>query len=132
MNNSVINYSRYNITSTSQFDDGLIELKSIFGSSFSDPQRTYPITAREERFIIELVQDYDVKIQDAYIETEVDEFGDTYESMFVSVISDDYSTIKLLESDFYELENMFGILFDCEFNGFGRCGKTYEFYHYFI
>lgn len=106
--------------------------KSIFGSlDFSSPQHTSPITEREEQYILNLVQDYDLEINDAYIETEVDEYGDTYESMYVEIYSDSFRNIKLFESELYSLDDIFGITFDSCINGLGTWGRTYIFSHYF-
>lgn len=106
--------------------------KSIFGSlDFNSPQHTAAITDREEQYILRLIQNYGLSINDAYIETEVDEYGDTYESMYVDIFSDNFRDIKLLESEFYSLDNIFGITFDSYINGLGRWGRTYIFSHYF-
>ena len=110
-----------------------INKKSIFGSILPNkPQHTATITDHEERYILTLIQDYGLDIKDAYIETEVDEYGDAYEYMYVKVISNDYKATRLLESELYSLDQLFGITFDSYRNGLGAYGKTYEFSHYFL
>lgn len=106
--------------------------RSIEGSiNLSNPVRTSPITEREENYIMTVFDDYDVDVVDAYIETEVDEYGDTYEYMYVSVASDNFREIKLLESDLYSINSLFEIEFSSKRNGLGTYGRIYEFVHYF-
>mgnify|MGYP003308683367 CR=1 FL=1 len=107
--------------------------KKVFGSiDFSDIQTSSPITPHEQNYILRLFKDNDIKVHDAYVETEVDEYGDTYVTMFVEAVSDDYRELQLLESDLYALEHKFEIMFHSRMNGYGGSGRTYEFYHYFM
>ena len=100
-------------------------------TSFCKPL-AYSITLRTSSSLyLNIFLDYDVDIQDAYIETEVDEYGSTYETMYVSIANDSFRICKLLESDLLTLDNLFKIFFDSEFNGVGQYGKIYEFSHYF-
>lgn len=106
--------------------------KSIFGSlDFSEPQHTISISEREERYILNMIQDYNLQIHDAYIETEVDEYGDSYETMYIVILSNDFRATKMFENELYSLNKLFGISFECSSNGLGNYGKTYELYHYF-
>lgn len=106
--------------------------KSIFGSlNFSNSQHTSAITDREERYIMQIFNDYLVNILDVYIETEVDEYGDTYEYMYVKASFEDFREMKLLESELYSLDSLFSIIFEIRRNGLGRYGRTYQFSHYF-
>lgn len=106
--------------------------RNIFGAlEFNPPQHTSPITEREELYILNLIQSYDVEIDDAYIETEIDEYGDTYESMYVQVNASDRREIKLLESELYTLDKLFGITFEIYLNDLGIWSRTFKFSHYF-
>lgn len=107
--------------------------KAIFGSIdlSRGRMRTPAITQREEQYILQLFDEYEIDIDDAYIETEVDEYGDTYESMYVESVSNNFRSTKLLESELYSLEDLFNIHFSRSKNGLGSWGNTYEFSHYF-
>lgn len=106
--------------------------KKIFGSlDFNVKHHVLPISDKEERYIMNLFKIYDIDVHDAYIVTETDDHGDSYEDMFVETISEDERSLKFLESELFLLENKYEILFWSKRNGLGRCGKTYQFSHYF-
>ena len=106
--------------------------RKIYGSlDFSRSQHTLPITEREEKYILEVIQDYGADIIDAYIETEVDEYGDSYEYMYVITCLPDRASVQLLEDELYSLEPLFKITVEVSNNDSGRYGRTYMFSHYF-
>lgn len=105
---------------------------SVFGSiNFSTPQHVKPITEREESYIFSLFDYYGGYIQDAYIENEIDELGNTYEDMYVKASFESFRDMKLLENELYSLDSIFEIMFSVSLNGLGRYGRTYQFSHYF-
>lgn len=108
--------------------------KPIFGASgfnsISDHALT--ISEYEEKAILNMFSRYSIYIDDAYVESEVDEYEATYQQMYVEATATDFRDFWLLEFDLYSLKRMFDLVFESRRNGLGRYGKTYVFYHHFV
>ncbi len=107
--------------------------KSIFGSIHfnNEPKETGKILKSEEQHIISVFSALSIEIINAYIDTVTDEYGDTYEDMYVIAEIQDRNTLNILNQDLLNIVSLYDIQFDYSPNGYGRWGQTYDFYHYF-
>jgi len=103
--------------------------KGIFSSIMFNHKETYPISPDEEDYILNIFNYFDIEIQDAYIQTEIDSYGDKYIDMFVIAIINDIQIIDSLEDELESLHDLFEIDYKCTENSSSR---TYDFYHYFV
>lgn len=106
----------------------------IFGSiQFNDgPKETGQITKFEEQQILSAFDYLGVDIIDAYVETIKDDFGDTYEDMYVVAEVNDINTLSTLNNNLSSILSAYDIQFSYTPNGYGSWGQTYDFYHYFV
>lgn len=107
--------------------------KHIFGSlQFNDePKETGKITKSEEQRIMSIFGSLVISIVDAYVETITDEFGDTYEDMYVVAEIYNQDMLNTLNEKLTTTLSIYDIQFSYVPNGYGRWGQTYDFYHYF-
>jgi hypothetical protein len=65
------------------------------------------------------------------VDTITDEYGDTYEDMYVVAEIRDQKLLARLNSELRKFSYMTDIQFSATPNGYGNWGQTYDFYHYF-
>ena len=108
--------------------------KNIFSSIDIDSptKETYPVTEAEIDYILGLFDSFDINVAEAYVERKTDEYGDTYEDFYVSIILDDETILAELHSELDYLNIIFDIEYEFVANGLGEYGRTYDFYHYFM
>lgn len=107
--------------------------KHIFGSlQFNDnPKETGRITHKEEQDIMSIFDSLAIDIVKAYVETITDEYGDTYEDMYVISKISDVNILNVLVSKLNKFSNISDIQFTYTPNDYGSWGQTFDFYHYF-
>lgn len=92
----------------------------------------YPITDEEADYILGKFDLPGVIINDAYIETVVDRYGDTYIDMYVVADISDIQTAEKLGNELADIHTRFRITYRWHGFGFAKYGATFVFHHYFI
>lgn len=107
--------------------------KHIFGSIQFDnsPKETGKITSQEEYQIMSIFDSLAVNVVNAYIDTITDEYGDTYEDMYVVSEINDVNILNTLISKLNRFSQISDIQFTYSPNGYAKWGQTFDFYHYF-